>query len=111
MGLYERLMGVDTANPKIPVHQFQALVAEWAKGQITAAQARAGITQISGAALTPAEETEIQTLVNTVPTGTTAAVKADRALRLLEIDEVMLLVDSRIPPYDNPANVRTRLGV
>lgn len=111
MALYDRLLGIDATNPKIPVHAFQALTAEWARGNMTGAQAQAGIAQVSGAALTAGEITEAQTLVNTVPLGSTTAIQAARALRLLEIDEVLLIVDSKIPPYTTSAAIKTRLGV
>lgn len=113
MGLYDRLLGIDGANPKIPVHQFQSIAAEWARGNMTGVQANAAIAdpKCSGAPLTAAEQTEAQTLVNTVPVGTTTALKADRALRLLEIEQVLNLVDLRLPPYDTVAAVKTRLGV
>lgn len=111
MGLYERLLGIDLVNPKIPIHAFQAIAAQWAKGGMTIAQARAGITLISGAALTAAEEVEAQTLVNSVPTGTTTANQAARALRMAEIDQVLLLADAGVPPFDTAAGIKARLGV
>lgn len=111
MALYDRLLGVDPVGAKIPVHAFQAIVAQWAKGGMTLAQARAGVIQVSGVALTPAEEAEVQTLVNSVPTGSTTANQAARALRMAEIDQVLLLADSRIPPFDTAAGIRARLGV
>jgi hypothetical protein len=110
VALIERLMGTDS-RPKIPVHGFQAVAAEWARGQITGTQANTAITALSGLGLDAGETTEAQALVNTVPTGSTTAQQAARALRLLEIDQVLLLVDSRVAPYDNAATVRTRLGL
>lgn len=109
MGLYERLLG--TEQPKIPIHQFQATAAEWARGNMTALQANTIIQAVSGAPLSPSEQIEAQTLVATVPVGTTAAIKADRALRLIEIDQVLLLVDLGLPPYDTAVAIKTRLGV
>jgi hypothetical protein len=109
--LYERLMGTHPTRHKIPVHQFQALAAEWAKGQITGAQALSGIEQASGMPLDATEQQEAQDLIATVPTGSTAAIKADRALRLIEIDQVLLIADAQTPPYNTSAAVRTRLGV
>ncbi len=38
MALYERLVLPTTADPKIPVHQFMAAVAEAVRGQVTRAQ-------------------------------------------------------------------------
>ena len=111
MGLYLRLLGTDPANPKIPIHAFQAIVGLWAKGNMTLAQARAGITLVSGAALTPAEEAEVQTLVNTVPTGGTTANQAARALRLVQIDQCLLCADALVPPLDTEAGLKAALGV
>ena len=109
MPLIERLMGLE--EPKIPVHAFQALCAEWARGNITGAQAQAAIVAATGVALDAAAQAEAQALVNTVPGGSTADEKADRALRMQVIDQVLLVADRRIPPYDTAAAVRTRLGI
>lgn len=115
MALYDRLLGRDDAgNPvanKIPVHQFQALAAEWQRGRITGAQASAAIQGLSGAALSAGEQTEAQTLVNTVPAGSTTANQVARALRILEIDEIMLLADMLVAGYDTPTAIRAKLGV
>jgi hypothetical protein len=112
MALYLRLLGTDPTSPKIPIHAFQAIVALWAKGNMTATQARAGIAQVSGGvSLTAGEETEVQTLVATVPTGSTTANQAARALRLLHIDEVLLCVDHAVAPFDTEAGVKAALGV
>ena len=115
MGLYERLMGVE--DPRIPVHQFQAAAAEWARGSITGAQANTLIAA-TGAPLTGPEQTEAQALVNTVtsiPITGSATAQADgrarRALRMFEIDQVLMLAELRTAPYDTAAAVRTRLGV
>lgn len=116
--LIERLMGVHPTRSKIPVHQFQAIAAEWARGNFTGAQAQTAIEAVSGTPLSAAEQTEAQAIVNgftSIPvTGSATAVadgRARRALRLAEIDQVFLLVDAQVPPYDNPAAVRTRLGL
>src|SRR5262245_50888951 len=110
MALYDRLLGRDDAgNPvpnKIPIHAFQATIAQWGRGSITGVQAQAIVTAVSGAPLDAGEQTEAQTLVNTVPTGTTTANKADRALRLREVDEILLLADTLAPAYDTPAQVK-----
>jgi hypothetical protein len=111
MGLYERILGVDATNPKIPVHAFQALAAQWAKGKITSQQAQAGVTKISGAPLTAGEVTEVNALVASVPTGTSSAQQAARALRMAEIDQILLLADAQIAPYDTPAGIRAGLGL
>ena len=76
--------------------------------RITGAQAQSGSTLISGP-LTPAEVADAQALVNPVPAGSTTALKADRALRLQEIDQVLLMAP--LPPHDTAAAVKTRLGI
>lgn len=109
MGLYDRILRIE--EPRIPVHAFQAVAAEWARGQITGAQANNIIQVLTGAPLDATAQAEAMTLVGTVPTGSTTANKADRALRLHEIDQILLLADARAPGYDTVAALKTRLGV
>lgn len=104
-------MGVHATRPKIPIHQFQSIAAEWARGNMTGTQANTAIQIVSGIGLDATEQTEAQDLVTTVPTGITVDNKADRALRLQEIDHVLLIADTGLPPLNTPAAVRTRLGV
>lgn len=111
MALYDRLLGIDAANPKIPVHQFEAVCHEWATGGITAQQARDAIAAVSGTPLTAAEETEVQALVGSVPTGSTTANQAARALRLHLIACVLQMADAQLAPYTTAAAIKTRLGV
>lgn len=114
-GLYERLTGTHPTRRKIPVHQFQSITAEWARGNATGAQAQAMIAGLSGDPLDATEQLEAQDLVATVPTGATTANQAARALRLLEIDQVLMLsevtVRQGLAPLDTTAAVRARLGV
>lgn len=109
MGLYERILRLE--EPKLPVHAFQAVAAEWARGQITGAQANTILEALTGAPLDATAQAEATALVNTVPTGATATNKADRALRLHEIDQILLLADAQAPGYDTVAALKTRLGV
>lgn len=109
MALIERLMGLE--DPRIPVHQFQAIAAERARGNISPAQAQAAIEASSGAPLDSGEVAEALALIATVPTGSTADEKASRALRLFEIDQVLLMASQQLAPYNDPAVVRTRLGL
>jgi hypothetical protein len=108
--LVERLMGLGP-DPQITVHFFESAAAEWATGNITGAQANAMVVAMTGVPLSTAAQTEAQAIVSTVPTGSTAALQAARALKLLEINHVLLLAASRLAPYDTPAAVRTRLGI
>lgn len=110
MGLYERLMGLgddlNGTSPKLPVHQFQATLAEYGRGRLTGAQAQAIVSSLSGAPLTPAEVSEAQTLLGTVTGSATA-----KLARVTEIDHVLVLAESRAPGYSTPAEVKARLGV
>lgn len=120
MALIERLMGwqPETFGPKIPVHSGQALLALWARGDITGAQAQTAINGLSGEALRAVDITEAQTLVATVTSisvaGSAAAIadgKATRALRLKKIDDILLVAEMRVVPFDTPSAVRTQLGI
>ena len=104
MSLYDRLLGI--AGDKIPAHQFQATLAEFARGRLTGAQAQAVISAASGSPLSPSEVTEAQALLATF-TGS-AAVKLARAK---EVDDVLMLAEDGLPGYDTVALVKTRLGV
>lgn len=106
MGLYDRLLAVDTVNPPIPVHGFSSLMAEFARGRITGGQAQAGMAVMSGAALTAGEVTEAQALLATI--SGSATVKLARAK---EIDDVLILGVHRVAEYDTAAELKTRLGV
>lgn len=122
MALYLRLLGNDPDNPKIPIHTFQACAAEWARGNITGAQANTAIGLAVSVddpkPLTASEQVEAQTLVSTITSiaisGTAvqqADARARRALRMFEIDQVLMLVDSKLPPYNTEAAIKARLGV
>lgn len=122
MALYDRLLGRDDLGNrvvnKIPVHGFQATAQLWARDVITAAQANAIIEHLSGAPLSAAEQAEAQTLVATVTnisiTGSAAAqadARARRALRMAEIDSILLLADKAAPGFSTPTEVRLKLGV
>lgn len=104
MGLYDRIMGL--GGDKIPVHQFQSTLAEFARGRLTGERAQAVINASSGSPLSASEITEAQTLLATV-TGTASA----KLARAKEIDDVLILAESQLPGYETAAAVKTRLGV
>lgn len=108
MALYERLMGWTEADRKIPVHQFTATMCEFGRSRLTGAQAQAIINAISGEPLDAASVTEATTLLATI---TSAGNATARLARAREIDDALLLAETRAPGYDTPALVRTRLGV
>jgi anti-sigma factor ChrR (cupin superfamily) len=91
---------------KIPVHPFQSALAEFARGRITGAQAQAIISAVAGEPLSPSEVTEAQALLATINGSATA-----KLARVVEIDHVLLLADSRAPGYDTGALIGARLGV
>lgn len=111
MALYDRLLGIDATNPKIPCHQFEAICYLWATAVITAQQAQDAVTACSGAPLTAGEITEATTLVNSVPTGATTANQAARALALHKIACVLQMADARLAPFTTSAAIKTALGV
>lgn len=111
MALYDRLLGIDAASPKIPAHQFEGICYLWATGVITVQQARDAVTGCSGTPLTTAEEAEALTLVNSVPTGATTANQAARALRLHHIACVLQMADAHLAPFTTAAAIKTALGV
>jgi len=94
MALYERLMGLE--QPKIPVHQFMAMVAERVRVQVTTQQV------IDAFTLSVDEVTEITTLVARVLGGFVTE---------NELHDVLMVAERLIPPYNLAATVRTRLGV
>ena len=110
MALVERLMGLggeDPSQAKIPVHQFIAIMDEFARGQITGADAQFAISQISGAPLDAAAVAEAQALVASITGSNTA-----KLARVVLISDVLLLAeDGRVDLYSTPTRVRTRLGI
>lgn len=103
MALIERLMGepfeTDPAR-KIAVHQFAAMVYEVAFGPRTVAQIK------SYYAMTPADAAEFDTLAAMV-TGTDAV----KHRIVFQFEQIFLLGEMRVPFYDTPALVRSRLGI
>lgn len=115
MGLYDRLIGRDdlgsTVAGKIPIHQFQAVMAERARNQLTTNAAARDVingllTSRGGEPLTPAEEAEAVTLLNTI-SGTATA----KLARAREIDDVLLLGERGALGYVTPSQIKARLGV
>jgi hypothetical protein len=103
VSIYDRVLGVE--KPRIPVHQFQAILAEFARGRLTGAQAQAAVEQISGEPLDQAEVAEAQTLLATFTGSATA-----KLARAKEVDDVLLLA-SMLVQYDTSASLKARLGV
>ena len=107
-GFVERFMGWQEIDRKIPVHAGQAILAEFARGNLTGAEAQAAVVAVSGAPLTAAEVTEAQALIASINAASGAAAKL---ARVSEIDHVLLLAEARAPGYGTPALVRARLGL
>ena len=104
MALYERLMGID--RNKIPVHQFSAIIAEFARGRITGPEAQVIMDAVSGVPLDAGEKVEVTALVGTITGNATA-----KLARAKEIDDVLMIAERNVAPYDTVAAVETRLGV
>lgn len=94
MGLYERLMNLE--QPRIPVHPFMAIVAEFKRGNLTQAAALALL------GLSASEITEIAALITRVN---------NNQLTAIEIHDVLMLAEGRYNGYETVAKVKTRLGV
>lgn len=112
MALYERLLGRTEAggpsqDEKIPVHTFQAVMGERARGALaTDVQARNALNSVLSTPLTPGEEQEALALLATI-TGTATA----RLSRAKEIDDVLLMGEAGVSGYTLPSQIETRLGV
>jgi len=105
MALYERLMG-QGPSPTIPVHQFSAIMAEFARGRVTGAQAQVAVAEVSdGVPLDAGEVAEAQALLATISGSATA-----KLARAKEIDDVLML-GGLTTAYGTASLVKTRLGV
>lgn len=103
---------------KVPLHLLQAVLAEWARGKITGVQALDVCEAAAPPRMTALEQAEAQnivTLVTSIPvTGSAAAIadgKASRGLKIKEIEDVLYLMEQRVPLYSTPAEVRAKLGI
>jgi hypothetical protein len=104
MALVERLMDLET--PRIPVHDFFAAGQEVIEGRLTVAQVKTFL------AMDAAAQLEMDVLVATAPTGSSAAATANKAIWLGKIHAVFILAESRrYPGYDTAAAVRLKLGI
>lgn len=124
MALYDRLIGRDenlqSVSNRIPAHLFIAVCGEWVRGKITASQANTIIQSLTGASLTAQDQTDALAIVNlvlSIPVSGSAANQADgraqRALKLAEIEQVLYMADWRggAPGYQRPSEVRAKLGL
>lgn len=106
MGLYERLGG--TESPKIAVHDFMSAMQEYAKGDMSGAQAVANFNLSAG------EQTEALALRDKIlePTHADGAVQMLlRFNRGFEYENVLILWETKKAPYTTVAAVKARLGV
>lgn len=110
MALYDRLIGYDDlgnlVEGKIPIHAFSSILAEFARGRLTGAQANAAVELVSGMPLNAAEQTEAQALLATITGSATA-----KLARAKEVDDVLILGEHQVVEYNTPTEVRIRLGV
>lgn len=107
MGLYERLGGFDPAThgPKIEIHTFMSTMQEYMLGGMSGAQATAAFT------LTPGEQTEALALRDRILLESSANGNSLRRLKALEFENILILLERRVAPFDTVAAVKTRLGV
>lgn len=111
-------MRVPDVEGAIPGHLFPAVAMEWADGALTDAQANAIFLRVTGLGLDSQEATDARTIVDTVrsiPVTGSQASRAEgiarRAMRIHQIQAVLEFAHGRVPPYDDPAFVRSRLGL
>lgn len=113
MALIEKLLDLET--PRIrPNHIFQGALSEWARGTIDSTQARnilAAHNGFSSTALTTADTGEAQAWVNLAPAGSQAAAKADRALWIIQQQDIIALMEVKAAGYDTAAACRTKIGL
>jgi hypothetical protein len=124
-GVYHRNFSLDPARPRIPWDQFQALVAEYARGAYGATNTGvngAAMNTLSdkvafmtkqtsedpGTGLNANERQDVLDLINTVLSGGNITNRMDRQWK---IAHVFLLADQYAPGYSTPAEVATALGV
>ena len=100
--LVERLMGDPFCPPndKIPVHSFFAAQVEIIAGRLTKAQVKTYL------AMDADTQAEYDTLAAMAP-----ATTADRVLWLEGIHSLFILAEDKVPGYDTPAGVRSKLGL
>lgn len=107
MGLYERLGGFDPATngEKISVHAFMSAMQEYMLGNMSPVQATAAFGLSAG------EQIEALALRDRILVESSANANLARRMKALEFENVLLLLENRIAPFDNAAAVKTRLGV
>lgn len=103
MSIYGRIL--DLEEGKIPIDPFCALMAEQVRGRLTSQAVADMITNISGYPVTPAEQTEINTLLATVVGNTQT-----KLARAAEINDTFRLSEYRVPGYSTTAELKARLG-
>jgi hypothetical protein len=103
MALYARLMGIEA--PKIPVHGFFAALQEVALGAMTPAQI------VAAYALSAPEQAEAIALRDRILQESSANAGIARWRKAVEFENVLVLGEKLIAPYDTDAAVKARLGV
>lgn len=104
MALIDRLAGLggmESADPKLSVNAFWALLYEMAKGQITKAQIVAYFD------LDMDEQTELDWLIGKYNAQPTATAKAS-FVELMRV--IFLLAEARVPGYTTNANIIARIN-
>lgn len=104
MALIERLMHMDTEPESswISVHQFFAGQMEVMMGYLTTSQVKSYYN------MDAEDVADYDALVALCPA---ASKPGERALYIERVHSVFLLAETRVPGYETPANVRTKLGI
>lgn len=97
------MMGLQ--QPSIPVHAFMSAMQEYMLGNMSGAQATAAF------GLAPAEQTEALALRDRLLQESSTTNGIQRRLKGLEFENVLILAQNGIVPFDTVAAVKARLGV
>lgn len=103
-GLIERIMG-EPGFAKIAVHTFFALNNERIHGR----QTRQNV--IDALKLSASDIVEYDALVGLAPVGVAALDEAKKGHFLNSVHSIFLLAEVRMPGYNTPAQVRSKLGL
>lgn len=103
MSIYARMMGIE--KPKISPHAFMSAMQEYMLGNMTGAEVTAAFS------LSPEEQAQALALRDRLLQEASQNSNLARRLKALEFENVLILAEVRIAPYNTEAAIVTRLGV
>jgi hypothetical protein len=103
VSIYDRIAG--TQQPRISVHALMSCMQEYMLGNMSGAQATAAL------GLDAAEQAEALALRDRLLQEPSTTNGIQRRMKALEIENVLILLEAGIAPFDNVAAVKLRIGV